>query len=105
MVRSTRKSIPPTIEDGSPDAPLVAIEIINRQRQEQALRVATRDASGTGRFVDPNICEMDHTEFEKEFIIAMQRYQQTSGRKFPTWSEVLEVVTSLGYHKPVPDNG
>ena len=28
---------------------------------------------------------------------AMQEYKQRSGRMFPTWSEVLEVLTSLGY--------
>ena len=36
---------------------------------------------------------------------AMQRYKQTSGRMFPTWSEVLEVLKSLGYEKVGPDGG
>ena len=30
---------------------------------------------------------------------AMQEYKRTSGRMFPTWSEVLEVITGLGYRK------
>jgi hypothetical protein len=37
---------------------------------------------------------------ELEFIEAIQAYKQKSGRKFPTWSEVLEVLLSLGYEKP-----
>src|SRR5437870_1244778 len=37
---------------------------------------------------------------ELEFMQAMQAYKQTSGRSFPTWSEVLEVLRSLGYQKP-----
>jgi hypothetical protein len=32
---------------------------------------------------------------------AIQAYKQASGRMFPTWSEVLEVLQSLGYTKPV----
>ena len=31
---------------------------------------------------------------------AMHDYKLTSGRMFPTWSEVLEVLLSLGYEKP-----
>jgi hypothetical protein len=31
---------------------------------------------------------------------AMQEYKKRSGRMFPTWSEVLEVLRELGYEKP-----
>ena len=30
---------------------------------------------------------------------AMQEYKARSGRMFPTWSEVLEVLRTLGYEK------
>jgi hypothetical protein len=30
----------------------------------------------------------------------MHEYKHSSGRMFPTWSEVLEVLRSLGYEKP-----
>jgi hypothetical protein len=30
---------------------------------------------------------------------ALDRYKQSSGRMFPTCSEILEVVRSLGYAK------
>jgi hypothetical protein len=29
----------------------------------------------------------------------MEEYKKSSGRMFPTWSEVLEVLRSLGYEK------
>ena len=32
-------------------------------------------------------------------MLAMNEYKQKSGRMFPTWSEVLEVLRSLGYEK------
>ena len=35
-----------------------------------------------------------------EFTQAMQQYKHRSGRMFPTWSEVLEVLHDLGYRKP-----
>jgi hypothetical protein len=56
--------------------------------------------SGRRRFVDPTTCERDYSSCELEFMRAMQDYKQKSGRMFPTWSEVLEVLRSLGYEKP-----
>jgi hypothetical protein len=38
---------------------------------------------------------------EQEFQDAMERYRSTSGRSFPTWSEVLEVLHALGYAKRI----
>ena len=43
--------------------------------------------------------ERDHSAAERELMLAMQEYRQWSGRMFPTWSEVLEVLQSLGYRK------
>ncbi len=34
-----------------------------------------------------------------EFIEAIQRYRQEQARPFPSWSEVLHVLRSLGYRK------
>lgn len=36
----------------------------------------------------------------REFEAAMEEYKRTSGRLFPTWTEVLEVLETLGYRKP-----
>jgi hypothetical protein len=55
-------------------------------------------AGGVG-LVDPTTCEREYNKAELEFMQAMQDYKQRSGRMFPTWSEVLEVLKSLGYQK------
>lgn len=51
------------------------------------------------RQIDPTTCERDYTEDEVEFMKAMDIYKRRSGRQFPTWSEVLEVLRSMGYRK------
>ena len=51
------------------------------------------------REIDPTTCERDYSLDEVEFMNAMDTYKRRSGRPFPTWSEVLEVVRSLGYRK------
>jgi hypothetical protein len=83
-----------------PNLSPVADVIINKRSQNQASRAASaRNASGRRRFVDPTTCEKDYTEAEMEFMRAMNLYKQASGRMFPTWSEVLEVLKGLGYEK------
>ena len=62
-------------------------EIMDRRRLERR------------RQIDPTTCERDYSDNEIEFMRAMDDYKRKSGRPFPTWSEVLEVVTSLGYRK------
>ena len=75
-------------------------EWINRRATDQAVRAANaRRNSGRRRFVDPTTCERDYSHEELEFMQAMQEYKMKSGRMFPTWSEVLEVLRSLGYEK------
>lgn len=49
------------------------------------------------RHIDPTTCERDYSEMEIEFMRAMDDYKRDSGRMFPTCSEVLEVIRSLGY--------
>jgi hypothetical protein len=62
---------------------------------------AARSASTRRRLVDPTTCDREYTaaEAEAEFMRAMHEYKQESGRMFPTWSEVLEVLRGLGYEK------
>lgn len=54
--------------------------------------------------IDPTTCERDYTLDEIEFMQALERYKSSSGRKFPTCSEILEVVRSIGYQKVVQVN-
>ena len=51
------------------------------------------------RQIDPTTCERDYTDEEVRFMRAMDDYKRDSGRMFPTCSEILEVVRSLGYTK------
>ncbi|MDR3619330.1 MAG: hypothetical protein P4L85_08265 [Paludisphaera borealis] len=67
-------------------------------RARRAVKAA--QASGRRRLVDPATCERDYSRAEMEFMLAMDAYKQRSGRMFPTWSEVLEVLRTLGYEKP-----
>jgi hypothetical protein len=41
----------------------------------------------------------DYTEDEVEFIKAMAAYQKKYHRRFPSWSDALRVLKSLGYRK------
>jgi hypothetical protein len=54
------------------------------------------------RQIDPTTCERDYTPDQVDFMKAMDLYKRRSGRQFPTWSEVLEVIESLGYRKVAP---
>jgi hypothetical protein len=49
--------------------------------------------------IDPTTCERDYLPEEVEFMQAIEMYKRTSGRMFPTCSEILEVVKSLGYRR------
>jgi hypothetical protein len=60
---------------------------------------AARQASTRRRYIDPTTCDRDYTVAEREFFLAIQAYKQSSGRMFPTWSEILEVLQGLGYEK------
>lgn len=68
----------------------------------QAPRCVARNAPPTAtavrrRMIDPTTCEREYGADEVEFMQALDRYKRTSGRMFPTCSEILEVVRSLGY--------
>lgn len=60
---------------------------------------AKRASSERRRLIDPTTCERDYNDDETDFMKAMDRYKRENRRPFPTWSEVLEVMRSLGYRK------
>jgi len=81
----------------------VASKYIPTTTEDRARRAAqARATSGRRRNIDPTTCDRDYSANEMEFLAAMQAYKMASGRMFPTWSEVLEVLASLGYQKPQP---
>ena len=53
------------------------------------------------RNIDPTTCERDYSYDELEFMQALDEYKRTSKRMFPTCSEILEVLHTLGYTKDV----
>ena len=69
-------------------------------RRKKQVPVATDRRKATRRRrIDPTTCERDYSHAEKEFIQAMDDYKNRSGRMFPTCSEILEVLISLGYRQ------
>src|SRR5438552_9123253 len=69
----------------------------DRRRAQNAAE--KRKASERRRLIDPTTCERDYNDDETEFMKAMDRYKRENRRPFPTWSEVLEVLRSLGYRR------
>jgi hypothetical protein len=68
-----------------------------------APKLERRQKVNRRRQIDPTTCERDYTELEVEFMNALDDYKRKSGRMFPTCSEVLEVIRSLGYVKLSPE--
>lgn len=62
-------------------------------------RVTERRKVPRRRQIDPTTCERDYSAEEIEFMQAMDAYKRASGRMFPTCSEILEVIRSLGYQR------
>ena len=65
-----------------------------RPRLRPAERRAKKDRR---RRIDPTTFEKQYTPDEMEFMNAMQRFKEDSGKSFPTHAEVLKVAIALGY--------
>ena len=66
---------------------------VERRKIERREKVSRR------RQIDPTTCERDYSIEEIEFMSALEEYKRSSGRMFPTCSEILEVIQNLGYRK------
>ncbi|MEZ6060463.1 MAG: hypothetical protein R3C19_08885 [Planctomycetaceae bacterium] len=66
--------------------------------------ITDRRKADRRRQIDPTTCERDYSGAEVQFMRAMDDYKRKSGRPFPTWSEVLEVLMSLGYRQVAEPN-
>jgi hypothetical protein len=49
--------------------------------------------------VDPATCNRDYSREHLEFMRAMDDYKRAANRPFPTLSEHLDVLLTLGYQK------
>lgn len=65
-------------------------------------RQGTRRRVQRRRQIDPTTCERDYSADELEFMRALDAYKRSSGRMFPTCSEILEVIRGLGYVRTLP---
>ncbi|MDZ4849070.1 MAG: hypothetical protein SGI77_07230 [Pirellulaceae bacterium] len=72
-------------------------------RPESKTPVEPRRKVQRRRQIDPTTCERDYTNDEVEFMQAIETYKRKNGRMFPTCSEVLEVIRSLGYARPTTE--
>ena len=72
-----------------------SVPIATERRQAPRRKVQRR------RQIDPTTCERDYTNDEIQFMQALDDYKRSSGRMFPTCSEILEVVRKVGYVKVV----
>src|SRR5487761_1698446 len=76
----------------------------DRRQSEQPVeaerrQLQRREKVSRRRQIDPTTCEREYTPEEVEFMNALDEYKRTSGRMFPTCSEILEVIRGLGYCK------
>jgi HD-GYP domain-containing protein (c-di-GMP phosphodiesterase class II) len=83
--------------DSTHDA--AATAFVRRANTKARRRKANPQKRDTAQSPRPGNREVQISAHELEFAEAMQAYKLRSGRLFPTWSEVLEVLRSLGYQK------
>lgn len=69
-----------------------------RRQKDEAVQQDRRKGHRR-RQIDPTTCERDYSDPEIEFMQALDEYKRASGRMFPTCSEILEVITKLGYRR------
>jgi hypothetical protein len=74
-------------------------KMADRRKVAVPVAVERRGKVNRRRQIDPTTCERDYSQAEVEFMHALDSYKRTSGRMFPTCSEVLEVLRGLGYEK------
>jgi hypothetical protein len=107
--RSREKASRAKSESGDPVAKVDRRRAKDRRKKEAERRTKSQGVSperrklkrrapvNRRRQIDPTTCERDYSADEIEFMTALDEYKHKSGRMFPTCSEVLEVVRSLGY--------
>lgn len=53
------------------------------------------------RRIDPTTFEKQYTDDEMEFMNAMQRFKELSGKTFPSHGDVIKVAIMLGYRRAI----
>ncbi|MEN8148761.1 MAG: hypothetical protein ABFS86_02990 [Planctomycetota bacterium] len=70
----------------------------SERRKSPGRRKTDHDIS-EHRKVERRINEYPMTDEELEFIKAVNEYKQRYNKPFPTWSEILHILKSIGYEK------
>jgi hypothetical protein len=76
-----------------------------RDRMATARAIKASAASKLSRAARPrttpcvSISEKHYTPEEMAFLAGIESFKNRTGRKFPTWTEVLGVVRELGYKR------
>src|SRR5436190_16251201 len=82
----------------------LAIERRNAERRGNT-GLERRRGPGRRRTDDRRSAEEGEMTTEQfEFCMAIETYKKVNRRLFPTWTEVLEVITQSGYRKVLPRN-
>ncbi len=63
-----------------------------------------REKKERRRRIDPTTFEKQYTEEELEFMNAMQRFKELSGKAFPTYGDALKVAVELGYRRVLEED-
>ena len=63
-------------------------------------RTTSRSAKRRSPKPDTTVEEQQREWERTEFLRAMDKYKRKTGKTFPNWSEVLEVLRSLGWVHP-----
>jgi hypothetical protein len=75
-----------------------------RRRRRREGQEAWRRAHGIGGGPrprgDPAGVEVDYTDEEREFLATVDRWKGETGTRFPTLTQLLALLRSLGYRRP-----
>jgi hypothetical protein len=91
-VREPAREVPPVLRAENRIATSHAQDKAAEKRKESF-------ESGKRWGIDPCTSERLYEDDEREFLMAMETYKRRCRRPFPTWSEALQVLVSLGYRK------
>lgn len=71
-----------------------------RRAADRRTGLERRRGAGIRREEDRRSAEEGEMTAEQfEFVMAIETYKKVNKKLFPTWTEVLEVITQLGYKK------
>src|SRR6267154_171006 len=99
------QAVPECREDQGSDRRQTVVDRRNGlERRVVERRPATglerRRGPGRRRSDDRKAAEEGEMTVEQfEFVMAIETYKKVNKKMFPTWTEVLEVITQLGYRK------